>query len=110
MSEEHPELPVVGVTDAGQPIVHVPEEPGVYRVPHGALIVSAGGGGSGGFQGITASGSAGWSLTDREAADVAVASGWIEDTKEARAAWLSRDEDKPDWVVRALKGGENATG
>jgi hypothetical protein len=38
---------------------------------------------------------AGYDLTDADVCDIAVASGWIEDTPEARAAYLaeSRAED-----------------
>lgn len=31
----------------------------------------------------------GWDLTDKDVCDIAVASGWIEDTPEARAAYLA---------------------
>lgn len=34
-----------------------------------------------------------WALTDADVADVAVASGWIEDTPEARAAYLAELTD-----------------
>lgn len=35
-------------------------------------------------------------LTDEQACDVAVASGWVEDTPEARAAYLAGGDDRPD--------------
>ena len=34
-----------------------------------------------------------WTLTDEDCADVAVASGWIPDTPEARAAYLAELTD-----------------
>lgn len=35
----------------------------------------------------------GYALSDLACADIAVASGWIEDTPEARAAYLARKEE-----------------
>lgn len=34
----------------------------------------------------------GWTLSDDAVTDIAVASGWIEDTPEARAAYLAGDD------------------
>lgn len=36
----------------------------------------------------------GWALSDLAAADIAVASKWIEDAPEARAAYLAESEDE----------------
>lgn len=47
----------------------------------------------GGFVLIAVSpGGSGYVLTDDQACDVAVASGWIEDTPDARAAYLAEDQ------------------
>lgn len=35
----------------------------------------------------------GWIITDEDCCDIAVASGFIEDTPEARAAWLAQTSE-----------------